>query len=62
MSQEPNTKLRVKLKTNEGVLSFECFKVPRILQIGQGAVLDNPTRRVLGNIPLNKLLSHREAK
>ena len=32
------------------------------MQIGQGAVLVNPTRRALENIPLNETLSERGGK
>ena len=42
MSREPSTKLHVNLKTDEGGLPFECFKVPLIMQIGQRAELDLP--------------------
>ena len=55
-------KVARKIENKGGGLSFECFKVPRIMQIGQGAILDNPTRRVLENIPLNELLSERGGK
>ena len=57
MSREPSRNLRIKLKTKEGGLSFECYEVPRIIQIGQGAELDIPTQRALEKIPLNELLS-----
>ena len=61
-SGEPSTKLHVNLKTDEGGLPFECFKVPRKMQIGQGAEFDIPKRRALENIPLNELLSERGGK
>ena len=57
MSREPSTKLRVDLKTNEGGLPVECFKVPRIMQIGHGVELDVPTQKALENISLNEPLS-----
>ena len=62
MSREPSTKLRVNLKTEEGGLPFECFKVPRIMQIGQGAEFDILTRQALEHIPLNEPLSERGGK
>ena len=62
MSREPSTKLRVNLKTEEGGLPFECLKVPRIMQIGQGAEFDVPMRWQLENIPLNEPLSERGGK
>ena len=62
MSRETSTKLRVNLKTNEGGLPVECFKVLRIMQIDHGVELDILTQKVLENIPLNELLSKRGGK
>ena len=47
MSREPSTKLRVNLKVKEGGLPIECYKVPRIMQIGGGFDLDGPTLKAL---------------
>ena len=38
-------------------MPFECFEVPRIMEIDQGVNLDNPMQRALENIPLNEPLS-----
>ena len=55
-------KVARKIENKGGGLSFECFKVPHIMQIGQGAQLDNLTQQALENIPLNEPLSERGGK
>ena len=59
MSREPSAKLRVNLKVKEGGLPVDCYKVPRIMQIGGGFDLDGPTLKALEKFPLNEPVSAR---